>query len=87
MTALRHEVITKDPDIFGRTPVFRGTRVRFQALQAGQTLDEFLEDFPTVNCEAAVGVPRVRQIAGRQPAAMKLLLDECLPRKFKRAWT
>jgi uncharacterized protein (DUF433 family) len=43
---------------FYRTPVFRGTRVPFQALldyiEGGQTLDEFLDDFPTVTREAAV---------------------------------
>lgn len=48
----------RDPEILGGTPVFRGTRVPFQALldylEAGQTLDEFLEDFPTVSREAAV---------------------------------
>jgi uncharacterized protein (DUF433 family) len=58
MPAQRNEVITKDPDILGGTPVFRGTRVPFQALldylEGGQTLDEFLEDFPTVSREAAV---------------------------------
>jgi uncharacterized protein (DUF433 family) len=51
---------TKDPDILGGTPVLRGdARVLFQALldylEGGQTLDGFLEDFPTVSCEAAVG--------------------------------
>jgi uncharacterized protein (DUF433 family) len=53
-----HGVITKDPDILGGAPVFRGTRVPFQALldylEGGQTLDEFLEDFPTVGRETAV---------------------------------
>jgi uncharacterized protein (DUF433 family) len=53
-----NEVITKDPDILGGTPVFRGTRVPFQSLldylEGGQTLDEFLEDFPTVTRETAV---------------------------------
>lgn len=52
------EVIIKDPDILGGTPVFRGTRVPFEALldylEGGQTLDEFLDDFPTVTREAAV---------------------------------
>ena len=51
-------VITRDPDILGGTPVFRGTRVPFEALldyiEGGQTLDEFLDDFPTVTREAAV---------------------------------
>jgi len=55
MPIQRNEVITKDPDILGGTPVFRGTRVPFQALldylEGGQTLDEFLEDFPSVTRE------------------------------------
>ena len=55
---LGDEVIVKDPDILGGTPVFRGTRVPFQALldylEGGQTLDEFLDDFPTVTKDAAV---------------------------------
>jgi uncharacterized protein (DUF433 family) len=51
-------VIIRDPEILGGTPVFRGTRVPFQALldylEGGQTLDEFLDDFPTVTRETAV---------------------------------
>lgn len=58
--ALVNNVITRDPDVLGGTPVFRGTRVPFQALldylEGGQTLDEFLEDFPTVTRETAVHV-------------------------------
>ncbi len=50
--------IVKDPDILGGTAVFQGTRVPFQALldylEGGQTLDEFLEDFPTVTKESAI---------------------------------
>jgi uncharacterized protein (DUF433 family) len=52
------DIIVKDQEIFGGTPVFRGTRVPFQALldylEGGQTLDEFLDDFPTVSKDAAV---------------------------------
>ena len=52
------EIIVKDADVLGGTPVFRGTRVPFQALldylEGGQTLAEFLDDFPTVTREAAV---------------------------------
>jgi uncharacterized protein (DUF433 family) len=51
-------VITKDPDILGGTPVFRGTRVPIQALfdylEGGETLEEFLQGFSTVSREAAV---------------------------------
>ena len=53
-----NQLITKDPDVLGGTPVFRGTRVPFQNLldylEAGQTIDEFLADFPTVTRQSAV---------------------------------
>ena len=51
-------VIVRDGDVLGGTPVFRGTRVPFQTLldylEGGQTLVEFLDDFPTVTRQAAV---------------------------------
>jgi uncharacterized protein (DUF433 family) len=55
---LNDAIIVKDPDILGGTAVFRGTRVPFQALldylEGGQTIDEFLDDFPTVTREVAI---------------------------------
>jgi uncharacterized protein (DUF433 family) len=54
-----NEAIVRDEDVLGGVPVFRGTRVPFQTLleyvEGGQTLDEFLEDFPTVTRAAAIG--------------------------------
>lgn len=51
-------VIIRNPDILGGTPVFRGTRVPIRALfdylEGGETLEDFLEGFPTVSREAAV---------------------------------
>jgi len=51
-------VIVRNPEILGGTAVFRGTRVPFQTLldylEGGDTLDEFLDDFPTVTREAAI---------------------------------
>ncbi|MGH9739261.1 MAG: DUF433 domain-containing protein [Candidatus Acidiferrales bacterium] len=51
-------VIVQDPEVLGGKPVFRGTRVPFQALldylEGGDTLDEFLKQFPTVSREEAV---------------------------------
>ncbi|HEX7287792.1 MAG TPA: DUF433 domain-containing protein [Candidatus Angelobacter sp.] len=51
-------VIMRDPEILGGVPVFRHTRVPFQALidylEGGQTLEEFLSDFPTVTRDAAI---------------------------------
>ena len=56
--APHRDVIIKDPETLGGTPVFRGTRVPFQALldylEGGQTLDQFLDAFPTVTREAAI---------------------------------
>ena len=52
--------VTIDPAIHSGTPVFRGTRVPVDALisnlEAGLTLDEFLENFPTVKREQALQV-------------------------------
>jgi uncharacterized protein (DUF433 family) len=52
--------VISDPDILGGTPVFIGTRVPvriiFEHLEAGDSLDVFLEDFPSVNRELAVQV-------------------------------
>jgi uncharacterized protein (DUF433 family) len=58
MLDMSDTVITRDSEVLGGTPVFVGTRVPFQALldylEGGQTLDEFLDDFPSVTREAAV---------------------------------
>ena len=52
------QVIISDPEILRGIPVFRGTRVPFQNLidylEGGDTLDEFLDDFPTVSRDAAI---------------------------------
>jgi uncharacterized protein (DUF433 family) len=51
-------VIIKDPDILGGEPVFRSTRVPFKILidylEGGDTLDEFLEQYPSVTRELAI---------------------------------
>ncbi len=50
--------VISDPDILGGTPVFIGTRVPvrilFEHLEAGDALEVFLEDFPSVSRELAV---------------------------------
>jgi uncharacterized protein (DUF433 family) len=52
--------ITVDPDILDGTPVFRGTRVPIEALlsnlEGGVSIDEFLENFPTVSREQVLAV-------------------------------
>ena len=51
-------VIYSDPEILGGTPVFVGTRVPIgnllDYLEAGDTLDDFLDDFPSVTRDQAV---------------------------------
>ncbi len=53
-----NEIILVDPEIMSGTPCFAGTRVPVQALldylEGGDSLDEFLEGFPTVKREQAV---------------------------------
>jgi len=52
------QVIVRNPAILSGEPVFRGTRVPFKSLtdylEHGRTLDEFLEDFPSVTRDAAI---------------------------------
>jgi uncharacterized protein (DUF433 family) len=54
------DLIIKDTEILGGQPVFTGTRVSveslFDHLEAGISLDEFLDDFPTVSKEKAIAV-------------------------------
>jgi len=53
-------VIHSNPKILGGTPVFVGTRVPVQTLldylEGGESLDTFLDHFPTVDREQAVAV-------------------------------
>jgi uncharacterized protein (DUF433 family) len=63
-------IIHSDPQIMGGTPVFVGTRVPFQTLidyiEGGDTIDEFLDDFPTVTREqviAALELAKARVLA------------------------
>jgi uncharacterized protein (DUF433 family) len=50
--------ITRNVDILGGEPVFRGTRVPFKVLtdylEGGETLDQFLEQYPSVSRELAI---------------------------------
>jgi uncharacterized protein (DUF433 family) len=55
---MRESVICRDPDVMGGAPVFCGTRVLAQTLieylEAGDTIDDFLEGFPSVTREQVV---------------------------------
>ena len=51
-------LITTSPDVLGGTPVFAGTRVPVQTLidylEGGETIDDFLEGFPTVTRQQVI---------------------------------
>ncbi len=58
MATASESAIVKDPEILGGEPVFRGTRVPFKILieylEGGETLAEFIEQYPSVSRELAV---------------------------------
>lgn len=55
---MEKSVISCDPDVMGGTPVFSGTRVPVQTLldclEAGESIDDFLEGFPSVSREQVI---------------------------------
>ncbi|MHB8472224.1 MAG: DUF433 domain-containing protein [Gammaproteobacteria bacterium] len=73
---LDSSVIVSHFDILGGTPVFRGTRVPMQTLieylEAGRTIADFLDGFPTVSKEQVIAFleeTKERYLAGAQTAA------------------
>ena len=54
------KLIERSPDVLGDTPVFVGTRVPVRTLidyiEGGHVLEDFLDDFPTVDRDQAIGV-------------------------------
>ena len=57
-TEVETQIISRSPNILSGTPVFAGTRVPVQTIidyvAGGHTLEEFLDDFPTVRREQAL---------------------------------
>ena len=53
-----NKVISRDKDVLGGTPVFKGTRIPvttlWDYLKAGDSLEDFLDDFPSVKREQAI---------------------------------
>jgi uncharacterized protein (DUF433 family) len=67
--AMARSVVTSTPEILSGAPVFAGTRVPVQALidglEGGETIDDFLEGFPTV--------PREQVVAFLEEAAARMV--------------
>jgi len=55
---MKQSVVSRDPEVMGGAPVFCGTRVPVQTLldylEAGETIDQFLEGFPSVTREQVI---------------------------------
>jgi uncharacterized protein (DUF433 family) len=55
---MKPSIISRSPDVMGGTAVFHGTRVPLQTLldylEAGESIDDFLEGFPTVTRELVI---------------------------------
>ena len=58
MPQMKEPVVVRDPEVMGGTPVFCGTRVPVQTLldylEAGDTIDQFLEGFPSVTRDQVI---------------------------------
>ena len=70
---MKEQIITSSPDVMGGTPVFAGTRVPAQTLldylKAGETIDDFLEGFPTVSREQVIALLEEAEAQIIQPVA------------------
>lgn len=60
------DMIVRDAEILGGTPVFRGTRVPlralFDSLESGETIEDFLEGFPSVPRDMAIAALEQAQL-------------------------
>lgn len=68
----QEEIIYFNPEILGGTPVFIGTRVPVRALfdhlEAGDSIDDFLEGFPSVRRDQVIAVLEISQARILEPA-------------------
>ncbi|HSK70222.1 MAG TPA: DUF433 domain-containing protein [Pyrinomonadaceae bacterium] len=68
------DIVTIDKDIQSGTPVFKGTRVPIQTLfwhiENGITIEEFLDDFPSVTREQAV---QLLELSGKMVSMPKVI--------------
>ncbi len=67
-----NEIIIVDPDILNGTPVFKGTRVPiknlFDYLEAGDSVDKFLEDFDYIPKESVLSLLKFTEQIFSQPS-------------------
>lgn len=68
----QEEIIHSNPEVLGGTPVFTGTRVPvrslFAHLEAGDSIDDFLEGFPSVRRDQVIALLEISQERVLEPA-------------------
>jgi uncharacterized protein (DUF433 family) len=68
----QEEIIHSNPEVLGGTPVFTGTRVPvrslFDHLEAGDSIDDFLEGFPSVSRDQVIALLEISQERVLEPA-------------------
>lgn len=68
----KEQIIHSDPEILGGTPVFNGTRVPirslFDHLEGGDSIDDFLEGFPSVRRDQVIALLEMSQARVLEPA-------------------
>src|SRR5947209_6265148 len=81
----RKTIIHSDPEILGGTPVFFGTRVPVQSLfdylEGGETLDEFLHQFPSVKRDQALAALEIARDSLLASALSVFYTDESMALK------
>jgi uncharacterized protein (DUF433 family) len=68
----QEEIIHSSPEVLGGTPVFTGTRVPirslFDHLEAGESIDDFLDGFPSVRRDQVIALLEISQERVHEPA-------------------
>jgi len=68
----QEKIIQSNPEVLGGTPVFTGTRVPvrslFDHLEAGDSIDDFLDGFPSVSRDQVIALLEISQERVLEPA-------------------
>ena len=88
---MRNQIISSSKDVMGGTLVFAGTRVPVQTLmdylKAGDSIDEFLEGFPTVSRNQVIEFLDEAEKQMEKKAALKFCSTNVLTTDFRRVAT
>jgi uncharacterized protein (DUF433 family) len=84
---MKRQTISRSSDVMGGAPVFTGTRVPVQTLldylEAGESIDDFLEGFPTVSREQVIAF--LEESPARRMRGLEAVVPRTLHRWMKRS--